>query len=382
MVDGKLKKPVVSNLRGKVGHIMLVATSVVLGLVLILLGVLLALSPGIVKPVVDGSGRRVAGSLSEKVFVNTNGVKQGMIIQSRDISQPVLLFLHGGMPEYFLSEKYPTGLEDIFTVVWWEQRGAGLSFNPNLPPDTLTVEQLVSDTLALTDYLRDRFHQDKIYLMAHSGGSFIGIQAAAQAPEKYRAYIGVAQMANQLKSEKLAYDYMVAQYRQNGDTSMLRKLEAAPVTMEGGVPAAYLALRDPAMHPLGIGTMHDMRSHITGVFLRSFATRGYTLPEKVNLWRAKARSGVSPLWKGITSTDLFEKAPEVRVPVYFMHGIYDYTCTYSVAKEYFNVLRAPAKGFYTFENSAHSPMFEEPAKVQRILREDVLNGTNGLADAD
>ncbi len=382
MKDGKLKEPLFWNLRRKVRHIMLVAASVVSGLVLILVGVLLALSPGRVKPFLDGNGRQLAGSISEKVFVEINGVNQGMIIQSRDVSQPVLLFLHGGMPEYFLSEKYPTGLEGIFTVVWWEQRGAGLSFNPNLPPGTLTVEQMVSDTLALTDYLRDRFHQDKIYVMAHSGGSFIGIQAVARVPGKYHAYIGVAQMANQLKSEKLAYDYMVSQLRQDGNTDMLRKLEAAPVTMERGTPRAYLALRDPAMHPLGIGTMHAMRSHITGVFLRSFATRGYTLAEKVDLWRAKASTGVSPFWKAMISTDLSEKVPEVRVPVYFMHGIYDHTCAYSVAREYFDALKAPVKGFYTFENSAHSPMFEEPQKVQRILREDVLKGMHGLADAN
>ncbi len=361
---------------------MLVATSVALGLVLILLGVLLALSPGIVKPVLDEKGRPLPGSLSEKVFIEINGVKQGMIIQSQDISHPVLLFLHGGMPEYFLSEKYPTGLEDIFTVVWWEQRGAGLSFSPAMPPDTLIVEQLISDTLALTDYLRNRFHQDKIYLMAHSGGSFIGIQAAARAPEKYYAYIGVAQMANQLKSEKLAYDYMVTQYGQNGNTDMLRKLEAAPVTMESGTPRGYLDLRDPAMHPLGIGTMHAMKSHITGIFLRSFMTRGYTLPEKLNMWRAKARSGVSPFWKKMTSTDLSQTLPELTLPVYFLEGKYDYTCAYRVAREYFEVLQAPVKGFYTFENSAHSPMFEEPEKLQQIMREDVLSRTNTLADAE
>ncbi len=237
---------------------MAVVISILLALVLVLVAVLLGLSPGRTEQFVDRHGRTLPGSLSDKAFVNINGVRQGMIIRSRDISDPVLLFLHGGMPEYFLSEKYPTGLENIFTVVWWEQRGAGLSFDPNMPPETLTVEQLVSDTLELTDYLRDRFHQDKIYLMAHSGGSFIGIQAVARAPEKYQAYIGVAQMANQLKSEKLAYDYMVAQLRQNGNTDMLRKLEAAPVTSEGGTPAAYLELRDPVMHPLGIGTMHNM----------------------------------------------------------------------------------------------------------------------------
>ena len=72
---------------------------------------------------------------------------------------------------------------------------------------------MIADTLAVTNYLRARFGQDKIYLMGHSGGTFIGIQAAARAPELYHAYIGVAQMAYQLESEQLAYEYMLEQYQ-------------------------------------------------------------------------------------------------------------------------------------------------------------------------
>ena len=192
-----------------------------------------------------------------------------------------------------LPEKYPTGLEDDFTVVWWEQRGSGLSYSADIPPETMTLEQMISDTLEVTNYLRQRFGKEKIYLMGHSGGTFIGIQAAARAPELYYAYIGVAQMSNQLKSEKLAYDYMLQQFKENGNTKMVRKLEAAPVTMTGGTPDAYLAVRDAAMHSLGIGTTHDMKSVITGIFLPSLASREYTLMEKVNMWRGKSRAGIS-----------------------------------------------------------------------------------------
>ena len=103
----------------------------------------------------------------------------------------------------------------------------------------------------------------------------------------YYAYIGVAQMSNQLMSEKLAYDYMLQQFRENGNTGMLQKLEAAPVTLAGGTPPAYLAIRDDAMHSLGLGTTHDLQSVVTGLIFPSLASREYTLAEKVNLWRAK-----------------------------------------------------------------------------------------------
>ena len=81
----------------------------------------------------------------------------------------------------------------------------------------MTLEQMIADTLAVTSYLRNRFGKDKIYLMGHSGGTFIGIQAAARAPDLYHAYVGVAQMSRQLESERLAYEYMLEQFRERGD---------------------------------------------------------------------------------------------------------------------------------------------------------------------
>jgi len=360
---------------------MLTIISILLACTLILVGVLQLWSPGKPTPFVDENGSPLAGSISEKVFVNINGVEQGMFIKSKDATHPVLLYLHGGMPDYFLTQRYPTGLEDYFTVVWWEQRGSGISYSPDIPPETMTLEQMISDTLEVTNYLRHRFGKEKIFLMGHSGGTFIGIQAAARAPELYYAYIGVAQMSNQLKSERLAYEYMLEQFKENGNKEMVRKLEAAPVTLTGGIPDAYLAVRDPAMHSLGIGTTHDMDSVLTGIFIPSLQSRDYTLSEKVNTWRGKSRSGVSPLWDDFLATDLSKEVTELSIPVYFFEGIYDYTCSYTLAKEYFDQLKAPIKGFYTFEQSAHSPLFEEPEKMLRILLEDVLAGTNSLADA-
>ena len=102
----------------------------------------------------------------------------------------------------------------------------------------MTLEQFIADTLSVTDYLRNRFSKEKIYLMAHSGGTFIGLQAAARAPQVYCAYVGVAQMVHQLESERRAYEYMLERFGQVGNGRMVRKLEAAPVTARrdaGGV---------------------------------------------------------------------------------------------------------------------------------------------------
>jgi len=358
---------------------MLTVASVLLVLVLVLLGVLLVWSPGRPTPFLDANGTVLPGSISEKIHVNINGVEQGMFIKGKDASNPVLLYLHGGMPDYFLTRDYPTGLDEYFTVVWWEQRGSGLTYSSDIPPESLNPNQLVSDTLSVTNYLRRRFGQQKIYLMGHSGGTFIGIQAAARAPQLYRAYIGVGQMSNQLESEKLAYAYILQRFQDDGNAKMVRTLEEAPVTDSVPLPDSYMSVRDSAMHSLGIGTTHDMKSVVTGLLLRSFENREYTLSEKINMWRGKIFSG-SQLWNTELSTDLTKKVTQLEIPVYFFHGVYDYTVSYPLAKSSYEQLNAPLKGFYTFTKSAHSPLFEEPKRMREIMQADVLAGKNGLAD--
>ena len=353
----------------RVGRIMLIVLSVFLALILMLTGVLLAWSPGKPKPFLDENGKVLSGSISEKIRVRINGVEQGMFIKSRNKEKPVLLFIHGGpgMPEYFLAQSCPARLEDYFTVCYWEQRGAGLSYSPDISPETLTSEQLISDTLEVTDYLRERFGREKIYLLAHSWGSFIGIQAAARAPEKYSAYIGMAQISRPFESEKLAYAYMMEQYTTAGDKGMVQRLEKFPIAEIGFVPDSYRSLRDEAMHKLGIGTTHTMKSVISGIFLTSWKFPEYTLREKINLWRGKWSASSTDLWNRMLAADLTEKVTKLDIPVYFFHGIYDYTCNYALAKDYFEKLQSPSKKFYTFEHSAHSPLFEEPEKIQHIL---------------
>jgi pimeloyl-ACP methyl ester carboxylesterase len=347
------------------------------------LGVARWKSPGRPRPVTDEIGKVVPGSITEKTWVDINGARQGMFIRGRDVTKPVLLFVHGGpgMPEYFLDRTTnPTGLEDDLVVCWWEQRGAGISYSGDIPRESMTVDQLVHDTITVADHLCERFRQDKVYLMAHSWGSFIGIQAAAKAPERFHAYIGMGQVSYQQRAEVLAYRYELDEFRRRGDEKMVQTLESAPVTLDAALPKAYMKVRDKAMHSIGIGTTREMKSVITGVLAQVWRTSDYTIREKVDIGRGKAWSqGI--LWDEFQATDLTQKIRALDLPVYICQGRYDYTTNYDLARAYFGELRAPVKGFYTFEQSAHSPAFEEPDTFRRILREDVLAGTTRLADS-
>jgi len=229
---------------------------------------LLVISPGRPDPLRDATGNVIPGSLSERVTALIGGIPQSMIIQSVDPENPVLLFLHGGpgMTEVFMELDYPTGLERHFTMVWWEQRGAGMSYSSDIPPETMTIEQMIADTIEVADYLRDRFQQDRILLLGHSWGSYLGIQVAAAAPDRFHAYVGMAQIVHQLRSEVMAHACLLATYRARGNTSMVHRLEAAPVSMEAGTSPEWMRLRDATMHRAGVGHTRDIDSVITGIF--------------------------------------------------------------------------------------------------------------------
>jgi len=363
---------------------MWIILSLIVVCLFVLVGIILPPSTGKVAPFVDEGGKALEGSIAEKIFVEINGVEQGMFIKGEDETKPVLLLVHGGpgMADYFLTKEYPTDLETEFVVCYWEQRGTGLSYSADIKPETMTTEQFLSDTIEVTNYLRDRFIQEKIYIMGHSWGTYAGIQAAAKAPELYYAYIAMSQIVDQPRSERLSYTYMLKQYMSSGNARMVKKFEQYPILESNESLREYRtsSLRDEAMHDLGVGTMHNMKSVIAGIFFPTLRCTDYTPMERLNIWRGKAFSGGTGLRDELYSFNAFSNVPILEIPVYFFAGYYDYTCCYSMQKEYYEQMQATVKGFYTFNESAHSPVFEEPEKAMGIMRKDVLNGIVSLAD--
>jgi pimeloyl-ACP methyl ester carboxylesterase len=348
----------------KGGKTMALFFILLLCLISIVTTLLMVFFSGKMIPYTDANGQVQPDSLSEKFWIPINGVEMGMIIKTRDQTRPVLLFIHGGpgMPEYWLNESHPSHLEELFTVVWWDQRGAGLSYSAAIPPETMTTEQMVADTISVTKYLCQRFQKEKIYLMAHSFGTYIGIQAAARAPELYRAYIGVAQSVNLALSEELAYEFMLNFYA--NDKKNREQLKKAPYGT-----AAYERIRDRVMHEAGIGTTHTMYSVVTGIFLAVMKNREYMLKEKFQIWQGKAFSKRSMLNEEFRQANLSDLVTRLEIPVIFFSGVYDYTVNYHLSEIYLEEIKAPKKHFYLFEDSAHSPIFEEPEAVLAILKD-------------
>lgn len=318
--------------------------------------------------------------MNEKIFIDVNGMKQGMFLQSENTENPVLLFLHGGAgsPEIAFTQKYPTGLEKLFTVCWWEQRGSGISYSGKITPQEMTMKQMIFDTIVVTHYLRKRFGKEKVYLMGHSWGSLLGVLVVQRHPELFHAFVGIGQVAQQDRSEQLGYTYMLEQFSKRNDTKMLRKLKKFHINDGEYIGMKYLGLRSTGMNKLGVGVMHGMTSMWDCVSI-VLSYKGYTLREKFNFALGSSFS-LKYLWDTVLQTDLIKQAPNLNIPVYIFQGKYDYQVSYVIAREYSKALNAPIKGFYTFEHSAHSPCFEEPDKMCTILRADVLQNRVSLAD--
>lgn len=332
-------------------------------------------SPGKMIQYTDENGNVLENSIASKEYIEINGTKLGMIIKSRNLSNPILLFLHGGvgMPDYPMTWEYPSDIEDHFTVVWIEQRCAGLSFDSNIKPEEITTEQSVSDAIEVSKYLCKRFNTEKLYLMGMSGGTYTGLRAISKAPELYYAYIGMSQIVDHYKSREAAYNYMINYFTDKGQLNKVKKLENAY-----GKPG-YGKVELPLMCEAGIETFREMKSQYDGIYLPVMESPEYTLGEKINIWRGLILNKKSPLSDDASSSRIDELNTKFEVPIYFLSGKYDYICASEVVKEYFDRIEAPIKGYYLFEESAHSPLFEEPDQVVAVLEKDVKQGKNELS---
>jgi len=354
----------------KAGKIILAVLLSIIGILLLGLLILVLNSPGKLTPLKDEKGKVIQGSISEKLFVEINGIKQGMFIRGENTKNPVLLYVHGGpgnpMLQFISYLEKAERLEKYFTVCYWDQRGAGMTYSKSMDPSTLTVAQMVEDTREVTEYLKSRFNQDKIYILGHSWGSYLGVKTIEKYPENYHAYIGVGQNSNGIESERLSYNYMLNHAKEIYDTEVIEILEKYNPYADDFPTLDYIInARTNTLEKYGIGRLHQGVT-FQDMLLPFFVFKGYTLKEKIN-WFLGADFSMT-LFPVVMNDDLFSSSVKFEVPFYIIHGVYDYMTSQVLAEKYLDFIEAPKKGFFMLENSAHSPNMEEPEKFVQIVR--------------
>jgi pimeloyl-ACP methyl ester carboxylesterase len=344
------------------------------GILTLVIGLLIALwivSPGKADPITGPDGIPLEGSISVIEKVILGGLDQYLIIRGADSANPVMLFLHGGpgSPEFAFMKHFNPDIEKDFVMVYWEQRGAGKSYSKDIPVEGMNMQQFISDTKELSEYLIERFNQEKIYIMGHSWGSLLGILTAWKHPELFRAYFGIGQVAHQYRGELISYEWAKEQAHKNNNEKAIKSLDklSFPDSLASSKEwIDFLMVERNYVNKFGGGTMRDF-SGMWPLVKIVLKTKEYTFAEKINFMNASLFS-LEHLWNEVIDLNLNNEIDSMQVPVYIFHGKHDFTTPYSVAKEFFNQLKAPHKKFFTFENSAHSPVFEEVNKFNAIIR--------------
>jgi len=302
-------------------------------------------------------------------------LKQWIFIRGTDQSNPVLLFLHGGPGAPLLgmssSRKYDAELIKHFTVVHWDQRGAGKSFSSDIPVDSITLDRFVEDCNELIDYLRNRFHTQKVFIVAHSAGTVIGIKTAYKYPEKIHAYVGVAQIINEYEQQKVSYDFIVEEAEKSGDVGRQNAIKAiGPPPYES--PKKILETEGHIGH---YGGFFHGKSINMVIFMLNFLTSPeYSISEGIRTLRNKGfHFTMNAMWEEMKTVNLTKEIQSSKVPIYFFEGKYDMTApTVLVEKFYDNLDAEKGKKLVIFENSAHFPMIEEKERYQELLINVVL----------
>lgn len=356
----------------------MVILSILLILIVLWIGILIFRSTQQRKILKQVKENLTEKGLSEVEEVTLGGIKQSILIQTADISKPVLLVLHGGpaMPFPGVSSRgldYAVNLSTHelvkhFVVVFWDQRGTGRSYHKSIPKESIHIEQFISDAAELVDYLRNRFQQEKIYLAAISFGSLIGLSVASRYPEKIRGYIGIAQIVNWMKSDLLNYDWAMNHAKKTNNRKAIKQL-----TNVGRPPyqsfQQWGVLRGWIMKFGGLIYKNDQVKgpSLLNSIKTMFQSPDYKWKDIMNTIIKFPFSYSLQMIRDLSAVDFFRTVKQVPFPVLFVHGTHDFNVSGKILEEYYHELSAPAgKELHWLEKSAHI-FHEEDAKVVEKL---------------
>lgn len=314
------------------------------------------------------------GSIDTLERVELGGIPQWISVRGRDRRNPVLLYLHGGpgFPTMPVSYRWQRPWEEYFTVVQWDQRGAGKTYaasDPAAVRPTLTVPRMVADAEELVRHLRARYGHGKIVLLGHSWGSVIGVELARRHPEWFHAYVGMGQVVDVAEQERLGYEALVDSATRARDTAALRELRAlAPYPeRDGATPVEKLYAERKWMRAYGGYNHQQPHDDYYGALVAMSPV--YTDAE-VGAFGPAIEFSFRALWPQLQRHAIWE-VTELRVPVVLLHGVHDLTTPLSLAERWYAGLRAPSKALVRFERSAHMVMMEEPGRLFLHLVQDV-----------
>ena len=292
-------------------------------------------------------------------YIPINGISQYLFHCGTDYKNPVLLILHGGpgSAESIFSYTFQEKWENIFTVVHWDQRGAGKTLTENPDEDTFpTTEILLNDLKEICDYLKKKYNKKKIILLSHSWGSILGSLYIQSHPEDIEYYIGVGQVVDMLENEKVAYDKTKEAILKANNKHDLKKLNSL-----GEYPGEKLDLTSTKTIRKfrKIQAKYNLAININFSLIKNFVKSPIFQLSDVKAYLNSYNANKS-IYKFLENFTLYSKPLKYEVPIFYILGDNDWQTPYNIASKYFNKIDAPYKKLYVIPNAGHMTMMDEP----------------------
>jgi pimeloyl-ACP methyl ester carboxylesterase len=262
-------------------------------------------------------------------------------------------------------------LTDDFTIVAWDQRGTGGSYF-GCKPETLTLDQLISDCACLIDYLCKTLSKEKIFLLGGSWGTELGTFVCQRHPEKIAGYIGYGQVVNGIENESLSYAYVLEQAKKANNAEDIAELEKIGPPVEGCYKPVFegLMTQRRLLKKYGGVSAKSNSGYFKSTVIPILKSPELSIRDKIGTANGY-KVCLSRMWPTIVQYD-FLKCEPFKMPYYIFQGRKDNNTPSALIQEYYDTLVAPDKDLIWFEDSAHGPLGEEPAKFKKLMREKFL----------
>lgn len=312
--------------------------------------------------------------VQETYTADIGGIAQWINVRGEDRSNPVLLFVHGGpsspaMPSLW---QFQRPIEEYFTVVHYDQRGAGKTHRTNDPAavaDTLQIDRYVDDAIEVAEHVRQRYGKDKLVLAAHSWGTVVAMKAALKRPDLFHAYVGIGQVLNTRVNEEVSFQYGLARARAEGNQEAIAEMESIapypgdqPITRE-----RIIIARKWPQHYGGLNAYRDAEQDY--YYGASLLSPEYDCADRKAFFDGSLFT-LDRVLDQFLAVDL-ASVREFPIPVLMFMGRHDYTTPSEPTAAWLARVKAPYKRGIWFEHSAHMIPWEEPGKTLVSLLEHV-----------
>ena len=313
------------------------------------------------------------GGINELKAVDIGGIKQWISVRGNNPANPILLFLHGGpgspmMPESWIFQR---PWEDFFTVVQWDQRGSGKTFaaSGRQPDKSMTLEQMQADAEQLIDLLRQTYGKKKVFLVAHSFGSVLGLRVAQHRPDALYAYVGIGQVVNAVQNETVGYRQTLVQAEAVGNQTAIDELKAiAPYPGPNGSAISLPKISTERKWDVALGGMRYGRTTDPETSFRSLSP-DYSNDDVQSAAMGEGSSAAILLPQLLAVN--FDPISPFKCPVFFFAGMADRTTPETLVETFYNHIQAPKKKLFKIDRASHDVVFDAPGEVLVDLVRDI-----------